>query len=279
MSVSKLTAIIKADQARGRLTPVPYLPAAFPTADRFWNVLAELDASGAGIIEIGIPFSDPVADGPVVAAASQAALENGGGLKYIFDGLASRRGSLKCGLVLMGYVNPFMQYGLDEAGGYAPGVTVQQAISASLDILAARLNEAGISGLIVPDLPLEESGPWIAALKKYGLDLIPLVGPNTAPERMKLYAESGMGGYVYVVSVMGTTGVREGLPPEVTGTLLRARQVFDLPLALGFGLKSPKQLASLEEKIRPDAAVFGSALIRHLEDGGKVEDFMAPWQN
>ncbi len=94
---------------------------------------------------------------------------------------------------------------------------------------------------------------------------------------MKRYAQSGVGGYVYVVSIMGTTGVREGLPPEVTATLRRAREAFSLPVALGFGLSSPDQLKAIEPDARPDAAVFGSALIKHLAAGHSAADFMTPW--
>lgn len=278
MTESKLTAIIKANRDNGRLSLVPFLSAAFPAADVFWEVMGELDAGGADIIEIGVPFSDPIADGPVVAAASQRGLENGGNLKYIFKGLAGRRKSLKCGVVLMGYVNPFIQYGWAEAAARDLNATVQETVASSLAILAARLSETGVNGLIVPDLPLEESEPWLTALSPKGIDLIPLVGPNTGLEKMKRYAAGGLSGYVYVVSVMGTTGVREGLPPEVSDTLLRARQAFDLPLALGFGLKSPDQIRAIAGKARPEAAVFGSALIRHLETGGRAAGFMSPWR-
>ena len=275
-SVGTLTGIIKANMNRGRLSAIPFLSAAFPKAEGYWDILAELAQNGADIIEIGVPFSDPVADGPVVAAASQKALANGGGLSYIFEGLARNASRLKCGLVLMGYVNPFLQYAWARAVKNVGGQNVQAVTAESLKLLAADLKAAGIHGLIVPDLPLEESGPWLEAFKG-SLDLIPLVGPNTSLEKMKRYAQSGMSGYVYVVSVMGTTGVRQGLPPEVTETLRRARQAFDLPLALGFGLSSADQVQSIDPQYRPEAAVFGSALIKHLEAGGRAEDFMRNW--
>lgn len=278
MSASLLTEIIKKNQSEGRLTKVPYIPAAFPQADNFWDTMKELDANGADIIEIGVPFSDPIADGPVVAAACQQALANGGDLDYIFDGLKQHRSGLKCGLILMGYVNPFIQYAWAEAAEKTKGGTVAEMVAESLRLLAVRLAEAGVNGLIVPDLPLEESAPWLKALSARGLDLIPLVGPNTSLEKMRAYAQSGVGGYVYVVSVMGTTGVRAGLPPEVENTLLRAREAFDLPLALGFGLSSLQQVQAIGQAARPEAAVFGSALIKHLEKGGRAADFMASWQ-
>lgn len=278
MSASTLTDIIKKNQSEGRLTKIPYLPAAFPGAETFWATLAELAEHGADIIEIGVPFSDPIADGPVVAAACQKALANGGDLDYILKGLERHRSELKCGLILMGYVNPFIQYLWKPAVEKTSGGPVSETVAESLRLLAGSLARAGVQGLIVPDLPLEESAPWLEALSAHGLDLIALVGPNTGLEKMKRYARSGVGGYVYVVSVMGTTGVRDGLPPEVEDTLKRARQAFDLPLALGFGLSSPGQIQAISPEARPEAAVFGSALIKHLENGGRAADFMAAWQ-
>jgi len=277
MSVSTLTTIMENNRLAGRLTRIPFLPAAFPGREKFWTVLGELAAHGADIIEIGVPFSDPVADGPQVAEASRLALVNGGCLDYIFEGLARHRDEMPSGLVLMGYVNPFIQYGWDAAARSLPGGDARAVMAASLGILAEKLEEARVAGLIVPDLPLEESEPWLAALKSRGLDLIALVGPNTSLEKMKAYSVGGAGGYVYVVSTLGVTGVREGLPPEVADTLKRARQAFDLPLALGFGLTSPAQLRGLSPDEKPEGAIFGSALIRHLGAGGAVRDFMEPW--
>jgi tryptophan synthase alpha chain len=278
MRAATLAEIIINNKNNGHLTLIPFLPAAFPEADSFWPTLAELSENGAGIIEIGVPFSDPVADGPQVAAASERALKNGGGLAYILAGLAERRAGLKCGLVLMGYVNPFIQYGWAEARRKKKEAPLAEIIETSLDILAEKLAGVAVQGLIVPDLPLEESGIWLKVLKRYGLELIALVGPNTSLEKMKKYAEAGTGGYVYVVSVLGTTGERSELPPEVTQTLARAREAFNLPLALGFGLNSPRQLDYLPADLKPDAAVFGSSLIRHLEQGRSVAAFMEPWK-
>lgn len=278
MSSSVLRKIIEDKKSRNQLSLAPFLPAAFPRADSYWDNLVELNRNGADIIEIGVPFSDPIADGPVVAAASQEALSNGGSLRYIFDGLAKHRSRLTCGLTLMGYTNPFIQFAWNQAADATDGRSLQATVAESLKLLARQLKESGIQGLIVPDLPLEESRPWLEALTVEGLDLIPLVGPNTSLEKMKSYAQSGMNGYVYVVSVMGTTGVREGLPPEVTETLQRAREAFDLPLALGFGLSSAEQVTAIDKNLRPDAAVFGSALIKHLEAGGRAGDFMNRWK-
>ncbi|MBQ9453275.1 MAG: tryptophan synthase subunit alpha [Desulfovibrio sp.] len=247
---------IREANAAGRPALIPFLTAGFPDRSTFWPTLMELDENGADIIEIGVPFSDPVADGPVVEEASRRALTEGVNLHGILKELRERQGLIKAGLVLMGYLNPFLQYGFDK--------------------LARDAAAGGVHGFIVPDLPFEESEALRTALKKEGIALIPLVGPNTNVERMQLYTTVGEG-YVYVVSVMGVTGVRESLPPEVVSTITRARSVFRLPLALGFGLREKKQLDAFPITARPDAVVFGSALLRHLEEGLTAAEFMARW--
>ncbi|MCL1889484.1 MAG: tryptophan synthase subunit alpha [Desulfovibrionaceae bacterium] len=240
--------------SQGRVALIPFITAGFPEPARFPRILRDLDESGADIIEIGIPFSDPVADGPVVEEASRQALAMGVTLERTLKELASLAPGLKAGLVLMGYYNPFLQYGLER--------------------LAVDADAAGVQGLIVPDLPLDEDGPLRAALAPLGLDLIALVGPNTGDERMRAYAAAASG-YVYVVSVMGTTGVRAELPAEAADTVRRARNAFTLPVALGFGIHSPEQIRAMPAP--PQAVVFGSALLQHLAAGKPAKDFMAPW--
>ena len=250
-----LEAKIREAQAAGRTALIPYLPYGYPDREAFWKHAAALDAAGADVLEIGVPFSDPVADGPVVENAARAALAGGATLAALLHDLKER--TFSCGLVLMGYLNPFLQYGFER--------------------LARDAAAAGVSGCIVPDLPLEEAAPFRAALEAEGLALITLVGQNTSVERMRLYAGHSKG-YVYVVSVMGTTGGQGSLPVQVRDTLARARSVFSLPLALGFGLREPGQLDGIPEECRPEAAVFGSSLIRHLDAGGTAEDFLHVWR-
>ena len=217
----------------GRTALIPFVTAGFPALDTFWGIIEELDANGADVIEIGVPFSDPVADGPVVEDASRRALEQGVSLNWIMDGLKQRAGNFKAGIVLMGYLNPFLQYGLER--------------------FAADAAQAGVSGCIVPDLPLDESAPVRTTLKVHGIDLIALVGQNTSEERMREYAAVSEG-YVYVVSVLGTTGARTGLPPQVEATLRRARKSLQPAAGSGFRLAAPDQLAAIPADIRPDAA-------------------------
>ena len=246
---------IRQAELEGRTALIPFVTGGFPSPLRFWEVLDELDKAGADIIELGVPFSDPVADGPVVEAASLQSLEQGVTLRGMLEGLQKRH--YNAGLVLMGYYNPFLQYGLER--------------------FAEDAARAGVKGCIVPDLPLDEGQPMRTALQKYGLALIPLIGPNTSEERMQAYAAQSEG-YAYVVSLLGITGVRQTLPPEAYETLLRARRIFSLPLALGFGLHSPEQLTALPPEARPHAAVFGSALLQHLQAGGNGGDFLQQWK-
>ena len=231
---------------------IPFVTAGHPSPEKFWNVLRELDDNGADVIEIGVPFTDPVADGPVIEAASQQAIANGVTLRWILDGLRGKH--FKAKIVLMGYLNPFLQHGFER--------------------LAQEAADIGVYGLIIPDLPLDEDAEYRAALRERGIHLIPLVAPNTPLERMREYAAVSSG-YVYVVSVLGTTGERRGgLPGNVRATLARARQAFDLPVALGFGFSHPAQLDAIPHDERPDAVVFGSALVRHLSEGGSAAGFM-----
>ena len=245
---------IREARKQGRTAVIPFLTAGFPNSEDFWKHLSELDNAGADIIEIGVPFSDPVADGPVVENASRRSLEAGITLDQIINGLKQHK--FKAGIVLMGYINPFYKYGYEK--------------------LANEAREAGVSGIIVPDLPYEEAADFKKILQNAGIALIPLVGLNTSSERMALYSKDAEG-YVYVVSVMGITGARQKIADGAAKTLEQAQKIFKVPVALGFGLKHPEQLKELPEKHQPDAAVFGSALLAHLDSGGTAGDFLKPW--
>lgn len=253
--MTSLTERINAANKAGRKAVIPFLTAGFPTKTDFFTHLEELDANGADIIEIGVPFSDPAADGPVVEAASIRALEQGVTLHWIMQELIKRKGQYQAELVLMGYINPFFQYGFAE--------------------FAEDAAKAGVSGLIVPDLPFGEDQEFKTILKEQGIALISLIGLNTPKERMQAYAEQAEG-YVYVVSYMGTTGAAVAFPPELKKTLSDAREAFDIPLALGFGIKEPQQLEPFGDAI--DAVVFGSALIKDIEEKGTAVPFMERWK-
>ncbi len=245
--------------AKGRKAVIPYITSGYPNTDRFWYELKEIDAAGVDIIEIGIPFSDPVSDGPVIEAASIKALEHGVSLKWLIEGLRERKGLYQAKLVLMGYLNPFLQYGYEQ--------------------LAKDASEVGVSGFIIPDVILEESVEIRDAFKPYDMALITLVGPNTSLERMQEYAEyTHPNSFVYVVSVLGITGHNSQNIQQVTDTMKRARKAFgDVPLSLGFGLERPEQLNVVPAEGQPNAAVIGTALMQHIESGKPVIDFLSPW--
>ncbi|WP_415719712.1 tryptophan synthase subunit alpha [Maridesulfovibrio sp.] len=255
MSITKLADKINEAKAEGRLGLIPFLPGGYPNRERFWKEILELDENGADVIEIGMPFSDPVADGPVVEAASLKCLADGINLKWILEGLAEHRAKIDAGVLLMGYYNPVLQYGLEK--------------------FAKDAQAAGVNGLIIADLPFEEGADFRDLLAEYDIALIPLVGLNTEPERMALYSKGG-NGFCYYVSVLGTTGGTASLPVEVKEGLAKAQEVFDIPVALGFGLKEPSQLKELEGVV--DAAVFGSALIKHIDSGKSSAEFMKVWK-
>lgn len=254
MPKSILTHKIEQALSKGRKAVMPFLPAGYPDKESFWRHIADLDRTGADIIEIGVPFSDPVADGPIVEQAALQCLEQGVNLDWILEELAARRESIHAGIVLMGYLNPFLQFGLER--------------------LAKTAAQAGVNGLIIADLPLEEAGEVRETLKAHGIDLIALVGLNTPHERLCLYAEHARG-FVYFVSVMGTTGERDKLPAELQAALVQAKNVFAIPIALGFGLHSPTQLAGVEDVV--DGVVMGSSLIRHIQETGGIGTFLGPW--
>ncbi|WP_028575736.1 tryptophan synthase subunit alpha [Desulfonatronovibrio hydrogenovorans] len=247
---------LKIQQAlnQGRSALIPFVPAGFPDKDTFRETIMELDRSGADIIEIGVPFSDPVADGPVVEKASIRCLEQGVNLTWIIEKLKSYRTRIKAGIVLMGYFNPFLQYGLER--------------------LASEADLAGVNGLIIPDLIFEEAEPYLDTFEQGNLSLVPLVGLNTPRERMQKYAGLNPA-FVYLVSVLGITGTRLDADGLLKNKLAEVREVFACPAALGFGLSSREQLKPLAGQV--DAVVFGSALIRHLEEGKKAGEFMAAW--
>ncbi len=255
MNNNRLTKSIQRANEKGDIALIPFLPAGFPRKDQFWEQISELDQAGADIIEIGIPFSDPIADGPVIENASQKCLGQGVNIEWILEDLRQKRSSIQAEIVLMGYANPFLQYGWE--------------------LLAREAVSCNIAGIIVPDLPYEESRQVRDLFKAHDLDLIPLVGLNTPISRLQAYAEIDCG-FVYVVSVLGTTGLYNNFSEGIRTTLSRARNIFSQPLALGFGIRHPDQIRSLRQDL--NAIVFGSSLIEHLLSGGQAEDFISLWK-
>ncbi|MGC4029108.1 MAG: tryptophan synthase subunit alpha [Steroidobacteraceae bacterium] len=231
---------------RERVAVVVFLTAGFPTKERFREELLAV-AAEADVVEIGVPFTDPMADGVTIQRSSEVALAQGVNLAWIFDTLQSLP-KLKAQLVFMGYFNPMLAYGLPR--------------------LAQDAAAAGICGFIVPDLPMEESGPFEKALGAHGIAMIRMVTPVTPQARLEALCR-GAQGFVYAVSMTGTTGRSVGgaggVSQETLDYLDRVRQLSPVPVCAGFGIRAHAQVAALAPHV--DGVVVGSAVIEALEKG------------
>lgn len=238
---------------RERVAMVAFLTAGFPSKERFAEDLAAL-ASEADVVEIGVPFTDPMADGVTIQRSSYAALKQGVSLHWIIDTLRKLpRG--KAQLVFMGYVNPMLAYGLDQ--------------------LAADAAAVGISGFIVPDLPLEESDAFEQALAPHGLALIRMVTPVTPPARLAQLCQRAQG-FVYAVTMTGTTGRSVGGAGGVDAATLayldKVRALASVPVCAGFGIREHAQVAALAPHV--DGVVVGSAVIEAMEKGSSTVELL-----
>lgn len=230
---------------RERVAVVAFLTAGFPSKDTFARDLAEL-AAEADVVEIGVPFTDPMADGVTIQRSSYAALKQGVTLHWIIDTLRGLP-KMKAQLVFMGYFNPMLAYGMEK--------------------LAADAAAVGIAGFIVPDLPIEESAAFEQALGAQGIALIRMVTPVTPPARLEQLCRSAQG-FVYAVSMTGTTGRSVGaggVAPEVLDYLDRVRALSPVPVCAGFGIREAAQVKALAAHV--DGVVVGSAIIEAMEKG------------
>ncbi|WP_428100447.1 tryptophan synthase subunit alpha [Candidatus Rariloculus sp.] len=244
------------DQIRDALTRddgpaiVAYLTAGYPDPERFLAALEDV-ARTADAIEIGVPFSDPMADGVTIQRSSERAIKHGVSLKWIFDALARRELELASPVLLMSYLNPLLAFGYEA--------------------LAGRAAECGVSGFVVPDLPYEESGPLHAALRQRGLALVQMVTPVTPPERLEALCAASEG-FVYAVTRTGTTGRAVALPAEATAYLARVKAASELPVCAGFGVREQAQVEAIAQ--HADGVVVGTALVEVLERGEDAAEFV-----
>jgi tryptophan synthase alpha chain len=244
----RISAAIGAAVAQGRPALIGFLTAGFPTREDFKRDLAEV-ASVCDVVEIGVPFSDPMADGSTIQRASFAALGNGVTLPWILDELSSSARSVP--LLLMSYLNPLLAFGL----GRLPGAAAA----------------AGVSGFIVPDLPFEESGDLKSALDREGLALVQMVTPVTPPARLEMLCDSAQG-FVYAVTMTGTTGKSAEVPDSVLDYMDRVKRCSRVPVCAGFGIRSRAQVERFASHV--DGVVVGSALVEALECGSDVRAFL-----
>jgi len=241
--VSRIAATFERLRARGERALVVFLTAGDPSLADTRRLVIEMARQGADIIEIGVPFSDPLADGPVIQRAAGRALAAGTSLARILEMVGELRRDVDVPLILFGYYNPVLAFGL--------AAFARAAVA------------AGVDGLIVPDLPPEEAGPLIAETGPAKIDMVHLLAPTSAPDRVKLIARTSTG-FIYVVSVLGVTGTRRDLPPDLDRQIRSLRLVTTKPVCVGFGIAEPAQVRTVGKLA--DGVVVGSAIVRLIEE-------------
>ena len=246
----RLSAAISAAKDKGRPALVPFITAGYPEPKDFIATLKDV-ASVGDVVELGIPFSDPMADGMTIQRSSFVALQKGVSLKWIFEQLDSAQGEIDAPLVMMSYLNPLLAFGYEA--------------------LADRALAAGVCRFIVPDLPFEESADIRAALKAKALGLIQLVTPSTPDDRLKMICEVSRG-FVYAVTITGITGGAAGLPADLTDYLDKVASFSDIPVCAGFGIRAPEDVAAVGEHAA--GAIVGSALVEVLERNEDPKPFL-----
>ena len=242
---TRLSRRFAALRAEGRAGLVTFLTAGDPDGETAWEILSGLSEAGADVIELGMPFSDPMADGPAIQASSLRALKAGQTLKKTIAMVARfRKTDRDTPIVLMGYFNPIYSHGVEK--------------------FLKDARAAGVDGLIVVDTPIEEEDELCEPARAAGLDFIQLVAPTTGDARLpKVLARAS--GFVYYVSITGITGTRSADASDVAGAIRRIRRHTQLPIAVGFGIKTPAQAAAIARSA--DAAVVGSALVSAVAGG------------
>lgn len=230
---------------------IPFVTAGYPEPSLFKKIIFLLEQEGAAMIEIGVPYSDPLADGPTIQKASLRTIEQGFNLSKTLETIQELRDEgLTVPLVLFSYYNPLLQMGLEN--------------------MAQRLQQIRCQGLIVPDLPYEESGPVQQILDSYQIPFISLISPSSEKERVDLIASQAKG-FIYIVSSFGVTGERSSFHNNITSVIKNAKKMAKVPVVLGFGIKQKSQLKELKDDL--DGYVIGSALINKIEE---IENHLAP---
>jgi tryptophan synthase alpha chain len=230
------------EKMAGRKLFVPFVTAGDRGLDFTRRAVGVLAQSGADAVELGVPFSDPLADGPIIQRASQRSLERGTTLAGILNLVKDIRKFIEIPIVLMGYLNPFCKPGLENTAK-----------------AAAR---AGVDGFIIPDLPADEATAWMRICSQQDLDTIFLVAPTSTPERIRAVVRASTG-FVYYISVTGITGIRRALPSALKGGIAQVRKQTPLPILVGFGISTPQQARQASRV--SDGVIVASTLIQHME--------------
>lgn len=238
--LAAIDAVFEHARAEKRAAFLPYYPIGYPDYATSLDILQALAEAGADIIEVGVPFSDPLADGPTIQAASQVALKNGITPQLCVQAVAElRQRGVQTPMLLMGYLNPFIAYGVEA--------------------LTADAQEIGIDGFIIPDMPADEADMVQPLIEAAGLALPHFLAPTSSPTRIRMAARQSRG-FIYLVSVTGVTGARSSLPSELVQNVANIRMVTQLPVAIGFGIGTPEQAAMVGQLA--DAIIVGSALVK-----------------
>jgi tryptophan synthase alpha chain len=246
--VSRIAQCFANLRSRGEAALVAFFTCGDPDLDTTRELVRAAVAEGADLIELGVPFSDPMADGPTLQRAAGRALAAGTSLHRVLELVTELRQDIEVPIVLFGYYNPFFRY------GHAA--------------LARDAAAAGVDGFLCVDLPPEEGGEFKAAVRAAGLDLIFLLAPTSGPARIRTVARAASG-FVYFVSVLGVTGARSELPSDLAGWVRSVREVTDIPVGVGFGVSTPEQAAWIAGFA--DAVIVGSAFARIVEESGPGE--------
>ena len=228
---------------------VTYVTAGDPDLPRTAGILRALDRSGADVLEVGVPFSDPLADGPVIQRATERALASGATLQGVLGMLGGLRGELRAPIVIFSYANPILRLGSER--------------------FADQAREAGVDGVLVLDLPIEEADEFRSLLTSRGIDTILLLSPTTTDERLRRAATLGSG-FLYAISRLGVTGARDAVADGAEEMVRRIRAASSLPVALGFGISKPEHVREVGRWA--DAAVVGSALVNVIAEAGASDD-------
>lgn len=235
----------------GRKALIAYLTCGYPDMEATYSLVLEAEKAGVDIIELGIPYSDPLADGPIIQAASEKALEKGTNIDMIFDMAGKLREKTQLPLVIMTYYNAVFRYGAEK---FLEGC-----------------KNSGIDGLIVPDLPYEEKGAISGIAKSSGIDLISLVAPTSEDRISKIVSDAN--GFVYCVSSKGVTGKRSGFSEGLADFMESVRKHTELPLAIGFGISNADAARSVKDMC--DGVIVGSAIIERIGKGVEKSDILA----
>jgi tryptophan synthase alpha chain len=249
--VSRIEARFRELRKARQIGLVTYVTAGDPDLDRSGDILMRLDQAGVDVLEVGVPFSDPLADGPVIQRATERAIRSGSTLPKVLDLVASVRGRIAAPIVIFTYANPVLKMGLAA--------------------FVERAKAAGVDGVLTLDIPPEESTQFREALGGAGVDTIFLLSPTTSQARIRRAATVGSG-FLYGISRLGVTGVRESVADSARDLAARVRRETDLPIALGFGLSTPEHVRAVADCA--DAAVVGSALVNVIAEHGRSPELL-----